>query len=175
MRTDSIEGRHRAKSGYGRMKSLLLFVWTWWVKRTMRRPEAQWIVKKLAENARVLIVDDHPVMRHGLRAVIEQDDEMTVAAEAISGRSAVQAFASVRPNVVLLDIEIRDDDILSTVAALRSMDSQAVLLLMTTFPRDDRVAEAMSAGVTACFLKTSTDDEIRTQIRTLLLRHSQEK
>lgn len=154
------------------MKSLFWFLWTWWVKRMIRRPEAQWIVTKLAENARVLIVDDHPVMRHGLRAVIEQDDEMTVAAEAASGRAALRAFETTRPNVVLLDIEIRDDDILSTIQALRRVDAHVVLLLMATFPRDARVAAAKSSGVTACFLKTSTDDEIRAQIRSLLQRHT---
>jgi len=118
----------------------------------------------------VLIVDAHPLMRQGLRAVIEQDEEMVVAAEAASGRSAVVAFRTTQPNVVLLDIELRDDDILTTVDALRRSDAHVVILLMATFPGDRRIAAAMSVGATACFLKTSTDDEIRAQIRTSLAR-----
>lgn len=127
--------------------------------------EAGWDVFRQTDNMRVLIVDDHPVMRQGLRTVIEQDVDMSVTAEAATGRSAVRTFATMRPNVVLLDIEIHDDDVLSTVRALRRIDTTAAVLLMATFPRDHRVAQAIQAGATACFLKTATDDEILAQIR----------
>jgi DNA-binding NarL/FixJ family response regulator len=117
-----------------------------------------------AEHARVLIVDGHPVMRQGLRLVVEHDAHMMVVADASSGRSALQAFSTMRPNVVLIDIEIKDDGIIKTVTEMRALDTTVAIILMVTFPRDIRVKQGLRCGANACFLKTARDDEIRADI-----------
>ncbi|HEY4144359.1 response regulator transcription factor [Pinirhizobacter sp.] len=117
---------------------------------------------------RILIADSHSVMRDGLRAVIEQDAMFEVIAEASTGKTAVEAFDYLRPDVVLIDLQIQDAEILQTVMELRKISNDGALILMSTYPDESRVEQVLGLGATSCFLKTATGDEILYEIRLAL-------
>ncbi|WAL41011.1 response regulator transcription factor [Brevibacterium sp. BRM-1] len=112
----------------------------------------------------VLLVDDHPVVRAGLRAVLEASDRVRVAAEASSGAQAQEALAAPAPDgagfdLVVMDIQMPDGDGIATTAAIRTADGPPVLIL-TTFETDRLVIDAISAGAAGYILKDAPADEL---------------
>lgn len=126
---------------------------------------ATWNVSTNVEKSRILIAEHHPVMREGLRAVIEQGADMTVVGEVATGDMAIEAFGTLAPDVVLMDAQLKDQDVLATVMAIRKVSSTAALVVMSTYPGEPRVSQALSLGATSCFLKTATGEEIIEEIR----------
>jgi DNA-binding NarL/FixJ family response regulator len=108
-------------------------------------------------------------MRDGLRAVIEQDEHFEVVVEASTGRGALAAFESFRPDVALIDLQIEDTDILNTIIALRRVSKLGALVLMSIYPGERRVKCAISLGATSYLLKTATGDEILEEIRSAVV------
>lgn len=105
---------------------------------------------------RVLIVDDHPVVRTGLRAVLGGSDELTIVGEAASGEEAVTLAEELRPAVVLCDLRLGPgiDGIEATVQ-LRELDPAPAVLILTTFDRDAEILGALEAGAAGYLLKDS--------------------
>lgn len=96
----------------------------------------------------VLIVDDHPVVREGLRALIETQDDMTVAAEAGDGPDAVSLAVSLRPDIVLLDLKLPGSDGVAFLPRLRAAGSRVLVLTSATEPAAaSRAVRAGAAGV----------------------------
>jgi DNA-binding NarL/FixJ family response regulator len=117
------------------------------------------------ENIRVLIVDDHPVVRHGLSAIVETDISLTVVGEASDGLDALDRVAALRPHVVLMDIHMpRMDGLMATRRVKEQFPSVAVIVL-TLYNNDQYVVEAVKAGAAGYLLKTATRDEICHTIR----------
>lgn len=111
----------------------------------------------------VLIVDDHQVVRQGLRFVLEQEADIEVVGECADGRRAVNAIRALHPDVVLLDMVMPDLDGLAVLRAVRA-DPPAVVVL-TSFNEDDRVVEAVRAGALSYLPKTTAVDRVVEAVR----------
>lgn len=118
-------------------------------------------------------MDDHPVMRDGLRAVIEQEPDMEVLGEAADGREAIAQFQKLLPDVMLIDLQMPEVDGLEAIMTIRGEFPDATIIVLTTFPGDARVVRAFTLGATSYLLKTARRDEIIKAIRGALIgRHT---
>lgn len=120
-----------------------------------------------ATAVRILIVDDHFVVRSGLGASLELDEDLSVVAEADRGESAVEAYRQHRPSVVLLDLQIPGLDGIATTAALRELDPQARVLIFSAYARDDEIQAAFNAGALGYLQKSASRDELLIALRTV--------
>jgi DNA-binding NarL/FixJ family response regulator len=117
---------------------------------------------------RILIVDDHKVVRVGLRTMIEAEPDMEVVAEAADGASAVAAFARHRPDVTLLDLRLPDQPGAQVIAGLRKLDPGAKVIVLTSFDGDEDIYRAIEAGARGYLLKgTFPDGILEEAIRTV--------
>ncbi|MBC7276729.1 response regulator transcription factor [Nocardioides sp.] len=108
----------------------------------------------------VLLVDDHPVVRSGLRAVIEAGDALVVVGEAATGEQAITLAGHLHPDVVLCDLRLGSGiDGIRTTIELRALDPAPVVLILTTFDRDAEVLGAIEAGAAGYLLK-DVDPEV---------------
>lgn len=123
------------------------------------------------ERIRILIVDDHPVMRDGLRAVVDQEDDLQVVGEAGDGSEAIEQFRALLPDVTLLDLQMPRVDGLQAITTIRHEYPDACIVVLTTYPGDARVTRAMTLGATSYLLKTSCREEILKAIRSAMHGH----
>jgi len=114
---------------------------------------------------RVLIVDDHPAMRDGLRVYIESEEDMDVVGEAADGIAAVEQFLRLRPDVVLMDLQMQVADGLQAISAIRGHDGEARIIVLTTYPGEARAARAMALGACSYLLKSASGETIIDAIR----------
>ena len=113
----------------------------------------------------VLLVDDHPVVRSGLRAVLDTDD-VQVIGEAATGEEALALTAHLHPDVVLCDLRLGAGvDGIQTTAALRALDPAPAVLILTTFDRDAEIRGAIEAGAAGYLLKEVDPELILDGIR----------
>ena len=115
-------------------------------------------------SVRVLLVDDHPVVRDGLRAVLEGAG-FVVAGEAEDGRRALAVYPSARPDVVLMDLRMPVMDGVTATTRLRELDPAARVLVLTTYDRDGDIARAMQAGAAGYLLKDAPREELHRAVR----------
>lgn len=116
--------------------------------------------------ATVLVVDDHPVVRSGLRAVFDSADGVQVVGEASTGEEAIALAARLHPDVVLCDLRFGDGiDGIQTTAALRALDPAPAVLILTTFDRDAEILGAIEAGAAGYLLKEVAPEAIIDGIR----------
>lgn len=102
----------------------------------------------------ILLVDDHPVVRSGLRAVLETSADLSVVGEAATGEEAVVLAEHLRPDVVLCDLRLGDGmDGIAATAALRALEPAPAVLILTTFDRDAEILGAIEAGAAGYLLK----------------------
>jgi len=114
---------------------------------------------------RILIADDHPTLREGLRAILDTQEDFTVAGEAADGEEAVAKAEAMRPDVVLMDLEMpRLDGVEATRRIVERLPGTPVIVL-TAFDTDDRIIGAVEAGAQGYLLKGATRDEIFRAIR----------
>lgn len=113
---------------------------------------------------RVLIVDDHPVVREGLRAVLGTEPDLDVVGECGSGTAAVQLAADLRPDVVLMDLRLPDLDGVEATRRIVAAGTAGVLVL-TTYDTDGDIARAVAAGATGYLLKDSPRQELTAAVK----------
>jgi DNA-binding NarL/FixJ family response regulator len=116
---------------------------------------------------RVLVVDDHPIVRQGLVSVLNDEDDLEVVGEASSGREAVALASRVRPDVVLLDLEMPDVDGVEAIPQLLAARPGLGVLVFTAYDTEERVLGAVRAGARGYLLKGASADEIARGIRTV--------
>ena len=119
----------------------------------------------MAEPIRILIADDHPVVRDGLAAMLGTQPDFNVAGVATTGREAVNMAASLRPDVVLLDLEMPDLDGVQALIQMRAANPGIRALVFTAFDTDERILAAVRAGAQGYLLKGSPRDELFTAVR----------
>jgi DNA-binding NarL/FixJ family response regulator len=116
---------------------------------------------------RVLVVDDQPVVRAGLAAIIDAEPDLTVVAEAGDGAGAVRLAARHAPDVILMDIRMPGMDGLAAIRELAAQDTTARILVLTTFRRDEYVFAALRDGASGFLLKDCQASELLAGIRTV--------
>lgn len=119
------------------------------------------------ERIRLLIVDDHELIRRGMRMVLDAEDDMQVVGEAVSGAEAVHLAADLRPDVILMDIRMPEmDGIEATRRIVRGTPSSRVLVL-TTFDLDEYAFGSLRAGASGFLLKNTPPGQLTTAIRAI--------
>lgn len=121
---------------------------------------------------KVLAVDDHPLLRAGIVAVIHQEEDMQVVAEASSGREAMDLFRKHSPDVTLMDVQLPDVSGIEVIDALRRQRPCARFIVLTTFEGDVLARRALRAGATGYLLKSMIRKELVDAIRVV---HAGEK
>lgn len=109
---------------------------------------------------RVLLVDDQPLVRAGLRLILEPEDEITIVGECEDGDEVVDAVARWRPDVVVMDVRMRRMDGAEATRQLRAVADSPPVLVLTTFDDDETVAAALGAGAAGFILKDAPGEEI---------------
>ena len=121
---------------------------------------------------RILIVDDHPLLRQGLAALIAQQADMVVVGEARNGREATERYALLRPDVTLMDIRMPEVDGVEAAFAIRRQFPNARILILTAFDDEEDIYQALKAGARAYLLKDTEPKELLQTIRAV---HAGEK
>jgi two-component system, NarL family, response regulator LiaR len=116
---------------------------------------------------RVLIADDHPIVRSGLTITINAEEDMELVAEASNGDEAVARIAEHRPDVIIMDLKMPGKDGLQAIKEVTEMTPGARILVLTSFSDDDNVFAAIKAGAVGFLLKDSPPDQLLESIRTL--------
>jgi DNA-binding NarL/FixJ family response regulator len=114
---------------------------------------------------RVLIVDDHPVVRDGIRGMLAGDSEIEVVGEASDGAEARAVVGTLRPDVILMDLRMPGMGGLAAIRALADDGNRARVLVLTTYDSDSDVVPALEAGATGYLLKDTPRDELVRAIR----------
>jgi DNA-binding NarL/FixJ family response regulator len=114
---------------------------------------------------RVFSVDDHPLMHEGIAAMINNQADMELSAEASSGAQAIQKFPACNPDVTLMDLRLPDMSGIEAMVAIRSRSPEARVIILTTFAGDVEVSRALEAGARAYVLKSMPPKEIVEVIR----------
>ena len=114
---------------------------------------------------RIVLVDDHPVVRHGLRGMLEAEPDLTVVGEASSGPEGVSLVDSLRPEIVLMDLRMPDGDgVTATEQIVRRVPGVRVLVL-TTYESDRDILRAIEAGAGGYLLKDASPGELASAVR----------
>jgi DNA-binding NarL/FixJ family response regulator len=114
---------------------------------------------------RILSVDDHPLMREGIAAMLRNQADMTLVAEAANGREAIQRFREHRPDVTLMDLRLPDMSGIDTLIAIRSEHPEARILMLTTSEGDVEIRRALQAGARGYLLKSMPPADLLAGIR----------
>lgn len=123
------------------------------------------------EPIRVLVVDDHPVVRQGLRTFLDLQDDITVVGEAADGRECVEQAARLRPDVVLFDLRMPGGDGVAALRGLRERDLPARVLVLTSFTEPAAVLPAVRAGAAGYVYKDIDPPALATAIRAVHTGH----
>jgi len=116
---------------------------------------------------RVLTVDDHPLFRSGVTALLASQPDMQLVAEAATGREAIRLFRTHRPDVTLMDLQMPEMSGLEATIAIRAEFPDARIIVLTTYAGDVQVLRALRAGARAYLLKTLADTELLATIRSV--------
>jgi len=114
---------------------------------------------------RVLSVDDHPLLREGIAALVANQADMQVVAEASNGREALEMFRKHRPDVTLMDLQMPEMSGIDAMSSIRGEFPDARIIVLTTYTGDVQISRALKAGARAYLLKGSLRKELPETIR----------
>jgi len=118
-----------------------------------------------AQKIRVLSVDDHPLLREGIAAIIDGQADMEMVAQAATGRDAIRLFREHRPDVTLMDLRLPDISGIDALIAIAGEFPDARVVILTTFEGDVEIQRALAAGARGYMLKTSPAKELVEAVR----------
>src|SRR5262249_34135367 len=113
-----------------------------------------------SKTIRILTVDDHPLLREGVAALISNQPEMELIGEASSGSEAIQEFRKLQPDVTLMDLRLPDMSGIDAMIAIRTEFPDARVVMLTTFEGDIQIQRALQTGARAYLLKSSPPKEL---------------
>ena len=116
---------------------------------------------------RILTVDDHPVLREGIAAVLASEQDMILVAEASNGREAVEQFRTHHPDVTLMDVQMPEVNGIDAIVKIREEFPDARIIVLTTYTGDAQAARAFKAGAFGYLLKNMVRKELIDTIRTV--------
>ena len=125
-----------------------------------------------AETIRILITDDHPVVREGLTSLVQTQPDMTVVGEAADGNEALALFRHHRPDIALMDLRMPVADGLTAIAAIRDEFPDARIIVLTTFDEDEDIRRALHAGAKGYLLKDAGRGALMEAIRAVHAGHA---
>ncbi|MBD2495848.1 response regulator transcription factor [Nostoc sp. FACHB-280] len=114
---------------------------------------------------RILIVDDHPVVRQGLAAMIDREADMTVVGQVCNGYQAVEIFPQLQPDVTLMDLRMPEMDGVAAITAICREFANANIIVLTTYDGDEDIYRGLKAGAKGYLLKDAEPDELLLAIR----------
>jgi DNA-binding NarL/FixJ family response regulator len=116
---------------------------------------------------RILVADDHPMLREGLVAVLSTQPDFDIIGEAADGAEVVRLAEALRPDVILLDLEMPDVDGVAALEGLRDAVSEARAIVFTAYDTDERILRSLRAGARGYLLKGASRQEIFDAVRTV--------
>ena len=116
---------------------------------------------------RILSVDDHPILRQGVAALVSGQADMSVVAEASNGREAIQQFRAHHPDITLMDLQMPEMNGLDAMIAISGEFPEARIIMLTTYAGDVQVLRALKAGARGYLLKNSLHKELLETIRSV--------
>jgi len=116
---------------------------------------------------RILIAEDQRIVREGLRAVLEDEDEIAIVGEAANGQEAIQLFAQLQPDVVLMDLQMPVVDGPEATRRIREQSPDARILVLTTYATDEFIFKALRAGAQGYLLKDASANELLDAIHSI--------
>lgn len=119
----------------------------------------------MADTIRILVADDHPVVRDGLVAILSTQPDFNVVGEAGNGVEVVQQTETLAPDVILLDLEMPDLDGVAALKQLQQTETGARTIVFTAFDTDERILEAVQAGAQGYLLKGAPREELFNAVR----------
>ncbi|GAA6623511.1 response regulator [Scytonema sp. NUACC26] len=117
------------------------------------------------EQIRVLVADDHPVVREGLACIIEDSKDMLVAGVAANGHEAVELFSQYKPDITLMDLRMPQMEGVEAITLIRQQSANARIIVLTTYDSDEDIYRALRAGAMAYLLKDTSRQELLNTIR----------
>ncbi len=121
----------------------------------------------MMESIRVLIVDDHPIVRQGLATVLEQQEDIAVVGHAADGVEAVAQARDLLPDIILMDLQMPQMDGVEAIARILGDEVATNIIILTTYATDDYIFRGIEAGARGYLLKDSPPDEVVKAIRTV--------
>jgi DNA-binding NarL/FixJ family response regulator len=121
------------------------------------------------DKIRILSVDDHPLFRSGIAALLSTQPDMSLVAEATTGRQAIDQFRNFLPDITLMDLRLPDMSGLDAMHAIRNEFPEARIIMLTTYSQDVQVMRAMKSGARAYLLKSLLEKELLETIRAVHL------
>jgi NarL family two-component system response regulator LiaR len=114
----------------------------------------------MSDPIRVLVVDDHPVVRRGIKSLLAEEDDIEVVGEATNGKEAIQQVALLHPDVILMDLVMPEMNGVEAIQRITASFPEARILVMTSFAADDKVFPSIKAGALGYLLKDSDPDDL---------------
>jgi two-component system, NarL family, response regulator len=114
---------------------------------------------------RILLADDHPSLRDGLASILTSQPDLSVVAEAGTGREAVEQFKQHKPDVLIVDLRMPDGDGIQTIKELVELDPAVTILVLTTYDNEEDIFSALESGARGYILKDTTREEIIEAVR----------
>jgi DNA-binding NarL/FixJ family response regulator len=112
------------------------------------------------KSIRILIVDDHPIMRVGIAAILNAQPDMQVVAQAGTATEAVRMFAAEKPELTLMDLRLPDKSGVEAIRAIRGMSAKAKIVVLTTYEGDEDIHQALAAGAQGYLIKGMPHDAL---------------
>ena len=119
------------------------------------------------ESIKVLIVDDHEVVRDGLSVMMERQEDFSVVGEAKNGQEAIERTRALRPDVILMDLRMPEMDGVEAMRQIRAEDDAVKFIVLTTYDSDEYIFDAIDAGAKGYLLKDASREDLFKAVRTV--------